>query len=367
MPKPDMPHNQILQGDCINVMQSLLEDSIDLVFADPPYNLQLRKTLHRPNETRVDGVDAAWDHFASFADYDAFTHKWLKAVRRVMKPNGCLWVIGSYHNIYRVGAILQNLGFWIVNDVIWVKRNPMPNFRGKRFTNAHETLLWCAYDEKSRYCFNYDAMKISNDDLQMRSDWHLAICNGGERLKNNDGRKLHPTQKPESLLQRVILSSSKPGDVILDPFCGTGTTPVVAKHLHRNFIGIEQDPAYCKATRTRLRKTSKLPDLATATPITNKREEVRISFGQLVEAGIIKPGAQLSSICDRYQATVGADGSVIARSTRGSIHKIGASLQGASSCNGWKFWKVQGRKPVVLDDLRQKMRDSMHTQPSGLH
>src|SRR6185437_8124530 len=228
----------ILNGDCLEEMAGLPEASIDLVFADPPYNLQLRGELQRPDQSRVDGVDADWDKFAGFAEYDRFTRDWLGAARRLLKPDGALWVIGTYHNVFRIGAILQDLGFWMLNDVVWRKSNPMPNFRGRRFTNAHETLLWCARGRESKYTFNYEAMKALNDELQMRSDWFIPVCGGPERLKGGDGAKAHPTQKPEALLHRVILASTRPGDTVLDPFFGTGTTGAVAKRLGRGFIGI---------------------------------------------------------------------------------------------------------------------------------
>jgi len=331
-----------------------------MVFADPPYNLQLENELLRPNNSVVDGVDEAWDRFDGFAEYDRFTEAWLTAARRALKDDGTLWVIGSYHNIYRVGARLQDLGFWILNDVVWRKTNPMPNFRGRRFTNAHETLIWCSKDKDAKYTFNYAAMKALNDELQMRSDWLLPICSGGERLRDGDGRKAHPTQKPEALLHRVILASTKPGDRVLDPFFGTGTTGVVAKRLGRRFIGIERDAGYVTAARERLAKVRPLedPDIV-ATP--SKREEPRIPFGWLVERGLLDPGTVLESIDGRWTARVRADGTLITAEHRGSIHRVGALVQGAPACNGWQFWcvPIEGKR-VPIDVLRQKLRAELN-------
>lgn len=352
--------NRIISGDCIEAMRSLPEASVDMVFADPPYNLQLEGELHRPNNSRVDGVEEAWDRFEDFASYDRFSQAWLEAARRLLKPEGTLWVIGSYHNIFRVGARLQDLGYWILNDVVWRKTNPMPNFRGRRFTNAHETMIWCAKDRAARYRFNYEAMKALNDDLQMRSDWLLPICNGGERLKDKDGRKAHPTQKPEALLHRVILASTQPGDLVLDPFFGTGTTGVVAKRLGRNYIGIERDRGYIAVAEKRLTATPTNTDQEiVATPA--KRDEPRIPFGWLVERGYLSPGTLLTSANRRWTAKVRADGTLIAADCRGSIHQVGAHVQGAPACNGWEFWyfEVEGQlRPIDL--LRQKLRAELH-------
>ena len=351
--------NQVLVGDCLDLMAAMDEASVDMVFADPPYNLQLDGTLLRPNNTAVDGVDQAWDRFDGFAAYDRFTAAWLSAVRRVLKPEGTLWVIGTYHNIYRVGATLQDLGFWILNDVIWRKTNPMPNFRGRRFTNAHETLIWCARDKDSRYRFNYEAMKALNDDLQMRSDWLLPLCTGRERLKVN-GRKAHPTQKPEALLHRVILASTEVGGVILDPFFGTGTTGVVARRLGRDFIGIERNPEYADLARKRLARVRETPEPGLlSTP--SRRREARIPFGWLVERGMLTPGQVLYDQRRRYTARVRADGSLVAADFRGSIHQVGAYVQKAPACNGWQFWCMDVRgKLVSIDVLRQKLRAEMH-------
>jgi modification methylase len=329
----------------------------DLVFADPPYNLQLSGELTRPNMSRVDGVAEDWDKFADFAAYDGFTRAWLAAARRALKPDGTLWVIGSYHNIYRVGSILQDLGFWILNDIVWRKSNPMPNFRGRRFTNAHETLLWCARDRTSRYVFNYEAMKALNEDLQMRSDWFLPLCGGPERLKV-DGRKAHPTQKPEALLHRVLLAATRPGDVVLDPFFGTGTTGAVARRLGRRWIGIERDPDYAALARERIDAVVPAPSDLVYTP--PKREEKRVPFGTLVERGLLQPGDVLYDQRRRWTAKVRADGTLIAADTRGSIHKVAAEVQGAPACNGWEFWWVTIKgQPVPIDLLRQQVRAEM--------
>ncbi|SDE55621.1 site-specific DNA-methyltransferase [Rhodospira trueperi] len=353
--------DRIYQGNCVEVLDSLPAASVDVIFADPPYNLQLGGELLRPNNSRVDGVDDDWDRFQGFADYDDFTKGWLTACRRVLKDTGTLWVIGSYHNIFRVGTVLQDLGFWVLNDVVWRKTNPMPNFRGTRFTNAHETLLWCSTGPEARYTFNYEAMKALNDGLQMRSDWSLPLCTGPERLKDEAGRKLHPTQKPESLLHRVILASSNPGDVVLDPFLGSGTSAAVAKRLCRRWIGIEQDPDYVAAARARIQAVRSVDDPALcATP--RKRAEPRIPFGTVVERGLLAPGTVLSDASGRWSARVRADGTLISADHRGSIHQVGAAVQGAPACNGWTFWhmRVEGDQTLVpIDLLRQRLRAEM--------
>lgn len=351
-----LPVNRIIQGNCVQVMESLPENSVDMIFADPPYNLQLKGELRRPNETVVDAVDDSWDQYDSFADYDTFTMQWLSAAQRVLKDTGTLWVIGSYHNIYRVGAILQDLGFWILNDVVWRKSNPMPNFRGRRFTNAHETMIWCTKSEKhSGYTFNYEALKSLNDGLQMRSDWLFPICSGNERLKV-DGKKAHSTQKPEALLHRIILSATKENDVVLDPFFGSGTTGAVAKRLGRNYIGLEQSDEYCRLAQDRLSRIQPLPPEARAiTP--PKRQATRVPFGQVVERGLLEPGTVLHDPQGRHAAKVRADGSLVCADATGSIHQIGAKVQGAQSCNGWTYWhfSVEGQlKPIDL--LRQQIR-----------
>jgi modification methylase len=349
----------VVDGDCLAEMARLPAASVDLVFADPPYNLQLSGELHRPDNSRVDGVEADWDKFADFAAYDRFTRAWLGECRRLLKPAGALWVIGSYHNIFRIGAILQDLGFWILNDVVWRKSNPMPNFRGRRFTNAHETLLWCAADRDARYTFNYEAMKALNDELQMRSDWLIPICGGPERLKGGDGKKAHPTQKPEALLHRVLLASSRPGDIVLDPFCGTGTTGAVAKRLGRRFIGIERDPGYAALARERIAGVA--PAESDLVSLQSKREAPRVPFGSLVERGLVRPGEVLSDQSGRWTARVRADGSLISAEHKGSIHWVAAQLQGAPACNGWAFWYVQRRGGAVpIDALRQQVRAETH-------
>ena len=359
-----LPLNQILSGDCIEQMNRLPEGSVDLIFADPPYNLQLRGDLHRPDNSRVDAVDDAWDQFASFESYDRFTRDWLAAARRLLKPNGAIWVIGSYHNIFRVGAELQNAGYWILNDVVWRKVNPMPNFRGKRLTNAHETLIWASKSEASRYTFNYEALKALNDGVQMRSDWSLPLCTGHERLKDAEGQKAHPTQKPESLLHRIILGTTNPGDVVLDPFFGTGTTGAVAKMLGRDFIGIEREEAYRTVATARLDRVRRF-DKSALEVTTSRRAEPRVPFGQVVERGMLRPGEELMSQNGRFRAKVRADGTLIAHETKGSIHQVGATLEGAPSCNGWTYWhyKREG-KMIPIDLLRQQIRAEMDNVPA---
>ena len=350
----------ILEGDCIEQLAALPDGCVDVVFADPPYNLQLAGELTRPNNSRVDGVDDDWDKFDTLQAYDEFTRAWLTEAHRALSDDGTLWVIGSYHNIFRVGAILQDLGFWILNDVVWRKSNPMPNFRGRRFTNAHETMIWASKSQDSKYTFNYEAMKALNDDLQMRSDWLLPICNGGERLKNDDGKKAHPTQKPEALLHRVVLASSRVGDVILDPFFGSGTTGAVAKQLGRDFIGIERDPDYIELAKKRIAKTRRIDETdLLETP--SKREQPRIPFGWLVERGLLRPGEKLYTPNRRHAAKVRADGTIVTGEDRGSIHKMGAAVQGAPACNGWTFWHVDIEgKLVPIDVLRQKLRAELN-------
>jgi modification methylase len=348
---------QILHGDCIAELAKLPAGSVDLVFADPPYNLQLQGDLKRPDDSRVDAVDDDWDKFSNFAAYDDFTRAWLAACRRVMKPNATLWVIGSYHNIFRVGAILQDLGFWILNDVIWRKSNPMPNFRGRRFTNAHETLIWASRDASARqYTFNYEALKAGNEDIQVRSDWTVALCTGEERLKGADNRKLHPTQKPEALLTRVILSSSRPDDLVLDPFCGTGTTGAVARRLGRRFVGIERDGTYRNAALRRIAAVLPLP-APTLAPFQTAREAPRVPFAALIERGMITPGAGLYDAKRRHKALVRADGAIALGNAVGSIHRIGALAQGLEACNGWTFWHVERNGALTLiDALRAQVR-----------
>src|SRR3984957_17217071 len=352
----------ILVGDCVAEMMRLPPASVDIVFADPPYNLQLEGALLRPDQSLVDGVDDAWDKFADFAEYDAFTRDWLTAVRRLMKPAATIVVIGSYHNIFRVGAILQDLGFWILNDIVWRKANPMPNFRGRRFTNAHETMIWAARSAEAKakaYTFNYETLKAGNEDVQVRSDWFLPICTGAERLKDESGRKAHPTQKPEALLQRVLLAASNAGDLVLDPFFGSGTTGVAARRLGRSFIGVERDPAYAKAARERIDAVEPLPESALAIAPT-RRSEPRVAFSSVVEAGLVRPGEQLVDAGRRHSALVRADGALAAGPAVGSIHKIGALVQGLPACNGWSFWHVEREGRLTpIDDLRATMREAM--------
>lgn len=360
--KLDSIRNKIIQGDCVEALNRMEEGSVDLIFADPPYNLQLGGDLHRPDNSKVDAVDDAWDQFDSMAIYDEFTRNWLSAARRVLKDDGGIWVIGSYHNIFRMGAILQDLGYWILNDVIWVKSNPMPNFRGRRLTNAHETMIWAAKSKDSKYFFNYDAMKALNEDKQMRSDWYFPLCTGGERLKGEDGDKIHPTQKPEALLHRVLMASSRVGDVVLDPFFGTGTTGAVAKKLGRDFIGLEREDDYIAAAQARIDTIDPLENNVIETK--QKRELPRVAFGTLIERGMLVPGTILTDAKNRYKAKVHADGSLIAMNRihdlRGSIHKVGAELQGAPSCNGWTFWHFERDGQVVpVDALRAEIREGM--------
>jgi modification methylase len=356
-----LPLDRVLIGECVAEMNRLPAESVDMVFADPPYNLQLKGGLLRPNQTEVDGVDEAWDKFDDFAAYDLFTEEWLSAARRVLKSDGTLWVIGSYHNIFRIGALLQDLGFWILNDIVWRKTNPMPNFRGRRFANAHETLIWCARDKSSRHTFNHDAMKALNDDLQMRSDWLLPICGGPERLRDMNGRKSHPTQKPEALLHRVIMAATRPGEIVLDPFFGTGTTGAVAKRLGRRWIGIERDAGYARIAAERIDKViaaadSKLLDSPA------RREQPRIPFGWLIERGLLEPGTVLTSFNRRWTAKVRADGTLATADFRGSIHQAGAHVQGLPACNGWQFWcfDTGEGKLQPIDLLRERLRAELN-------
>ena len=352
-PLPQLPLGQIIERDCVEAMAALPDCSVDMVFADPPYNLQLGGELFRPEGSRVDAVDDDWDKFDTFEAYDDFTRAWLREARRILKPNGTLWVIGSYHNIFRVGAALQDAGYWILNDIVWRKSNPMPNFRGTRFTNAHETLIWASKSEDSRYTFNYRAMKALNDELQMRSDWVMPICTGSERVKA-DGTKAHPTQKPEALLYRVLLACTNPGDVVLDPFFGTGTTGAVARRLGRQWIGIEREKRYVSVARRRIDSTLELDESAMRT-MASKRAAPKVPFGALVETGMVQPGSRLTDSKRRWQALVHADGSVELSGKQGSIHQVGAAAQGAPSCNGWTFWHVEEAGALVaLDDLRQR-------------
>ena len=346
--------NKIINGNCLIELKKIPDRTFDLVFADPPYNLQLKNKLTRPDNSEVNAVDDKWDQFESFKKYDEFTISWLKECKRILKKNGALWVIGSYHNIFRLGTTIQNLGFWILNDVIWNKNNPMPNFRGTRFTNAHETLIWASKNQKSKYTFNYQSLKCLNDDLQMRSNWNLPICSGGERLKKN-GKKVHSTQKPESLLHRILLASSNRGDYILDPFLGSGTTAVVAKKLGRICFGIEKENKYFNAAKQRLNKTIPIEDNYLDT-LQNNRSKPRIPFGSLVELGIVKPGMDIFDQKRKINAKIMADGSIKYQKSEGSIHKIAAKILGAESCNGWTYWHYNMNGSIVpIDNLRQKL------------
>ena len=354
-----LPRNQILDGDCVEVMAGLPDGSVDLIFADPPYNLQLKGALHRPDNSKVDAVDDDWDQFSSFKAYDSFTRDWLSEAHRILKPDGAIWVIGSYHNIFRVGSELQNQGFWLMNDVIWRKTNPMPNFRGMRFTNAHETLIWAGRTQSSKVTFNYEALKALNEGLQMRSDWVLPLCTGHERLKDENGDKAHPTQKPEALLHRVLIATTNPGDLVLDPFFGTGTTGAVAKMLGRDFIGIEREESYRNVAEIRLKSIRRL-DKSALEVSQSKRAEPRVAFGQLVERGMLRPGEDLWSLNGRHKAKVRADGSLIGQDVKGSIHQVGAALEGAPSCNGWTYWAFKREGQLVpIDVLRQQIRSEM--------
>ena len=356
----DLPLDCILEGDCIEMLRALPPASVHTIFADPPYNLQLKGELRRPDESVVDGVDDDWDRFSTLAAYDAFTRAWLTEARRVLRKDGTIWVIGSYHNVFRLGAALQDLDFWILNDVIWRKANPMPNFRGRRFTNAHETMIWASRGQDSRYKFNYTAMKSLNDDTQMRSDWFIPLCTGGERLRDEKGQKVHPTQKPEALLHRVILSCTSPGDVVLDPFLGSGTTAAVAKRLGRRYIGIERDATYAAAARARINAIEPLSESAMLVTPT-RREQPRVPFGALVERGMVPPGSRLVDRHRRFAASVGADGSLRCGTAQGSIHQVGAAVQEAPSCNGWLFWHVERRDGSLrlLDELRAEIAVSL--------
>ena len=349
--------NSITQGDSLELLKKIPDKSIDLVFADPPYNLQLRDTLYRPDQTTVEAVTNDWDKFDTYQAYDEFCLVWLKECKRVLKDGGALWVIGSYHNILRLGTSIQNLGFWILNDIIWHKTNPMPNFRGTRFTNAHETLLWCTTSRKAKYTFNYQNLKELNEGKQMRSDWHIPICSGKERLREDNNQRSHPTQKPEALLYRIMVSSTNKGDTVLDPFLGSGTTAVMAKKLQRNFIGFEQDPDYIKLAKKRLKNIEPLPN-EVVTMTKSRKDLPKVPFGELVEQGIIPPGAVLTDKKERFKATVSIDGSLKIKNLSGSIHQMGAKIQGLPSCNGWDFWHVKDKsKSILLDEVRSDYRN----------
>ena len=353
--------NTIINDDCIKIMNQMEPNSVDLIFADPPYNLQLGEALTRPDNSSVNGVYEEWDNFASLHHYDGYTREWMSAARRILKDDGAIWVIGSYHNIFRVGYILQDLGFWILNDIIWNKTNPMPNFKGTRFTNAHETLIWAAKNPNSKYTFNYEAMKALNEDTQMRSDWQIPLCTGKERLKGDDGAKLHPTQKPEGLLYRVLMASSKVGDVVLDPFFGTGTTGAVAKKLGRNFIGIERDRSYVEGAQERLDSVQRIKEEGCLEFSTKKRQP-RIPFGSVVERGLLSAGDKLYDAHRRFEASIRSDGTLKSSFGEGSIHQVGAVAQNAPACNGWVYWHFEKEDGTLacIDELREILRTEIY-------
>ena len=346
--------NKIVNDNSLEILKTIPNKTFDLVFADPPYNLQIGKKLKRPDDSKVNGVNDKWDQFKSFDDYDNFCKKWLTECKRVLKDNGSIWVIGTYHNIFRLGYHIQNKGYWMLNDVIWRKNNPMPNFRGTRFTNAHETLIWASKNKNSKYTFNYQSLKCLNDDLQMRSDWTLPICNGSERIKRN-GKKVHSAQKPESLLHRILLASTNKGDFVFDPFLGTGTTAVVAKKLGRNYFGVEKEKKYFQTSKQRLEKTIKIEDHYLDT-IKNNKSKPRVPFGSLVELGIVKPGMSVFDQKKKVGAKIMADGSIKYQNSEGSIHKVAAKIIGAESCNGWTYWHYNNNGSMLpIDNLRQRL------------
>lgn len=352
--------NKIVRGDCIEVLKKLPDNSVDLIFADPPYNLQLQGELWRPNQTKVDAVNDDWDKFGSFEEYDKFSQEWLKECRRVLKENGTIWVIGSYHNIFRMGKIMQDVGFWVLNDILWVKTNPMPNFKGTRFNNAHETLIWASKNKDSKYIFHYKTMKAFNDDLQLRSDWYIPICNGGERLKDNEGNKVHSTQKPEALLYRIIISTSNPDDIVLDPFMGSGTTGAVAKKLGRNFIGIEKEENYIKVANERIANAKPYVHQTLIYPTEVKKPKV--PFGNLIESGFIKTGEKLFSRDKKMKAEVLANATIVLNDISGSIHSVSAQALGKESNNGWTFWFVERDNNLKsIDDLRKEYTEKYIT------
>ena len=352
--------NSIISGDTVEILRTIPDNSVDLVFADPPYNLQLREELWRPNQTKVEAVKDIWDRFESFDQYDQFSKEWITECRRVLKDDGVIWVIGSYHNIFRIGKIMQDLGFWIINDIIWIKSNPMPNFRGTRFTNAHETIIFAVKNKDSSYTFHYKSMKAYNDGIQMRSDWEIPICSGEERIRIN-GRKAHSTQKPEELLRRVIISTSNPGDIVLDPFFGSGTTGYVAKLLGRDFIGIERDENYIKIASDRISKVKPLNEGLIQYPLETRKP--RVPFGTILSAGLIKDGEILFSRDRKFQARVLSNATLVSGDVAGSIHHVSAALQGKPNFNGWNFWYVvRDGNMVSIDALRdQFLKDHYET------
>ena len=345
--------NSVVHGDCIDKLAQIPDKSIDLIFADPPYNLQLNNRLNRSNRTRVDAVSDKWDKFDNFSEYDKFTYSWLKECKRVLKKDGTIWVIGSYHNIFRVGKIIQDLDFWILNDVLWIKSNPMPNFMGTRFNNAHETMIWASENENSKYTFNYKSMKVFNDDKQLRSDWYIPVCGGEERIKDKYGKRVHSTQKPYELLYRIIMSSSKVGNTVLDPFFGTGTTGAVAKYLGRNFIGIEKEKKYIKIALKRIAKITPLDKKYLTLKIEDKK--VKVPFGNLIESNYIKIGENLYSKNEDIIVIILANATIKFKEEIGSIHTISAKILKRESANGWNYWYVKrDNKLISIDELRQR-------------
>tara|TARA_Y100000310_G_scaffold237803_1_gene241088 strand:- start:977 stop:2068 length:1092 start_codon:yes stop_codon:yes gene_type:complete len=345
--------NKIIKGDSIEVLKKLPDNSVDLIFADPPYNLQLNGDLWRPNQTKVDAVNDEWDKFTSFEKYDKFCEAWIKECKRILKKDGSIWIIGSYHNIFRVGKIMQDVGLWVLNDILWIKTNPMPNFKGTRFNNAHETLIWASKEQNSKFTFHYKTMKAFNDDLQMRSDWYIPICNGGERLKDEKGNKAHSTQKPEALLYRIIISTSNPGDVVLDPFMGSGTTGAIAKKLGRNFIGIEREDKYIEVANKRIAEATPYKNQTLKYPFEAKKPKV--PFGNLIEMNFIKAGEKLISKNRKFEAEVLANATIQSKDISGSIHSVSAKLLNKASNNGWTFWFVERDNNLKsIDDLREE-------------
>ena len=342
--------NKIICGDSLELLKEIPNNSVDLIFADPPYNLQLNGELYRPDQSKVDAVNDEWDKFDSFKEYDKFCESWLKECYRVLKDTGSMWVIGSYHNIFRVGYLMQNIGYWLLNDVVWIKTNPMPNFKGTRFNNAHETLIWATKSKEAKYTFHYHSLKCMNDDLQMRSDWYIPICQGNERIKV-DGKKAHTTQKPKELLYRIILATSNYGDLVLDPFCGSGTTAAVAKKLGRQFITIDKEKFYVDVANERVNNIKPIAKDLLEYKIEIKKPKV--PFGNLIESGYIEIGQKLYSKDKKNEAIVNADASIICNDITGSIHKVSAEIQNKISNNGWNYWFIENGKGLIsIDEIR---------------
>ncbi|NLX10136.1 MAG: site-specific DNA-methyltransferase [Chloroflexi bacterium] len=360
--------DRIWHGDCLEILPTLPPGSVDLVFADPPYNLQLERELWRPNLTKVDAVDDTWDQFDGLHAYDAFTRAWLAAVRAVMKDTATIWISGTYHNIFRVGAMMQDLGFWILNTVTWFKPNAMPNFRGTRLKNDVEFVIWAKRGKQGRYTFNHHPMKRYNASKQLGCVWEIPVCTGPERLRDANGQRLHSTQKPEELLRRIILASSQPGDVVLDPFLGSGTTAAVARLLRRRWIGIEREARYVEAARQRVEAVQPLepddPLLAAFVP----SRPVRVPFRALIERGYLQPGQPIYLDQPPHTGIVLANGQVQVDHLIGSIHQLGARLKNAPSCNGWTHWyyhdEATGQRHM-LDHLREQVRQSLRDEANG--